>query len=273
MCRAFLTATASPSCIFSNHTSGIPNPIPLRWAHLVREDCAFDEGAALARVLRANPRLRSRPGDRFRYSNIGYWLLGRVVESVTGQRYADYAKERILRPLGAQRLAMDFAIPDPAAHAGGYLARRSAMNALKGLVTDSRLWGGREGRWLRFESHLLDGPAFGGLVGTARAFALFLQDQLRPQSVLLNRASRKLLETQQKNNAGRPIPMTPGWHVGRTGRTTYLFKEGGGGGFHSEMRLYPSQRIGSVVMVNGTVFDSSAALNHLDAAFFRAEQG
>ncbi len=254
-----------------DHTSGIPNPIPLRWAHLASEDGAFDEGAALARVLRANPRLHSRPGDRFGYSNIGYWLLGRIVESVAGQRYADYVRERILRPLGAPKRAMDFVIPDPGSHAGGYLARRSVMSALKGLVTDRRLWGGREGRWLRFESHLLDGPAFGGLVGTARAFALFLQDQLRPQSVLLNRASRELLQTQQRNNAGRLIPMTPGWHVGRIGRATCLSKEGGGGGFHCEMRLYPSQGIGSVVMVNGTTFDSSAALNHLDAAFFRAE--
>jgi hypothetical protein len=64
--------------------------------------------------------------------------------------------------------------------------------------------------------------------------------------------------------------MTPGWHVGRVGRSTCLFKEGGGGGFHCEMRLYPSQRIGSVVMANGTVFDSSAALNHLDAAFLQS---
>jgi len=255
------------------HTSGIPNPIPLRWAHLVSEDSAFDEGAALDRVLRAHPRLRSRPGDRFRYSNIGYWLLGRVVEDVTGQRYADYARERILKPLGAPRRAMDFGIPDPGSHAGGYLARRSVMNAMKGFVTDRRLWGGHEGRWLRFESHLLDGPAFGGLVGTARAFALFLQDQLRPQSVLLNRRTRELLRTQQRNNAGGLIPMTPGWHVGRIGRAACLFKEGGGGGFHCEMRLYPSQRIGSVVMTNGTAFDSTSALNHLDAAFFRAESG
>ena len=30
-----------------DHTSGIPNPIPLRWAHLAEENTRFDEDAAL----------------------------------------------------------------------------------------------------------------------------------------------------------------------------------------------------------------------------------
>ena len=29
------------------HTSGLPNPIPLRWVHLAEEDASFDEDAAL----------------------------------------------------------------------------------------------------------------------------------------------------------------------------------------------------------------------------------
>jgi len=34
------------------HTSGIPNPIPLRWAHLILEDSNFNEDEELASVLR-----------------------------------------------------------------------------------------------------------------------------------------------------------------------------------------------------------------------------
>jgi hypothetical protein len=49
--------------------------------------------------------------------------------------------------------------------------------------------------------------------------------------------------------------------------TAYFFKEGGGGGFHSEMRLYQEKGIGSVVMVNCTTFDSRKFLNRFDAAF------
>jgi hypothetical protein len=47
----------------------------------------------------------------------------------------------------------------------------------------------------------------------------------------------------------------------------YFFKQGGGGGFHSEMRIYPTQRIASVVMVNSTGFNSSKFLNREDHAF------
>ena len=58
------------------HTAGIPNPIPLRWVHLSEADAVFDEAAALAQVLQDNPKLASEPGERFAYTNSGYWLLG-----------------------------------------------------------------------------------------------------------------------------------------------------------------------------------------------------
>ena len=58
--------------------------------------------------------------------------------------------------------------------------------------------------------------------------------------------------------------MTLGWHVGRSDDAEFLFKEGGGGGFHGEMRLYPSRAIGSVVIANDTQFDASAFLSRVD---------
>lgn len=252
------------------HTSGLPNPIPLRWVHLAQEDSSFDEDAALAKVLSDNPRLVSEPGRRFAYSNIGYWLLGKIAEQVTGHTYADYLRANVLLPLGIAAQEMDFVIPDPARHAKGYLAKYSLMNLVKGFVTDRRFWGGYEGNWLRLKSHYLNGPAFGGLIGTARGFTCFLQDQLRTGSVLYSPQTRRLLETRQTDGAGGPIPMTLGWHIGKTRGAGYFFKEGGGGGFHCEMRLYPAQRIASVVMVNGTEFDSRKFLNRADRAFLQA---
>ncbi|HET8942521.1 MAG TPA: serine hydrolase domain-containing protein [Rudaea sp.] len=43
--------------------------------------------------------LNSTPGTTFRYSNYGYLLLGRIIESVTGMSYADYAAS-VFRPIG-----------------------------------------------------------------------------------------------------------------------------------------------------------------------------
>lgn len=249
------------------HTSGIPNPIPLRWVHAVEEHASFDETAALAAVLRENPKLVSEPGRKFAYSNIGYWLLGKVIEQVVGQSYQSYMKENILRPLGLSEREMGFAVPDNAHHAAGYLAKYSFMNLVKGFVVDRQLLGNYEGRWLRLKALYVNGPAFGGLIGTARGFSRFLQDQLRSESVLFGAQTKRVLHTQQTDSAGRAIPMTPGWHIGETGGVTYFFKEGGGGGFHCEMRVYPAQGVASVVMANSTGFNSTRLMNRVDRAF------
>lgn len=249
------------------HTAGIANPIPLRWVHLTAEDATFDEDAALAQVLRDNPKLRAEPGEKYAYSNIGYWLLGKLIEQVTGQTYTEYMRDAVLEPLALGPAEIDFAIPAAERHAHGYLARYSLTNAIKRFVTDSSLWGEYEGNWLRLEAYHLNGPAFGGLVGSARSFSTFLQDQLRADSVLLTAETQRLLETQQADSAGNPIPMTVGWHVGEVNGIRYFYKEGGGGGFHSEMRIYPEQGVGSVVMVNRTEFNSTALLNRVDNPF------
>lgn len=44
-------------------------------------------------------RVQTRPGSRYAYSNVGYALLGMVVESITQQPYERYMDERILGPL------------------------------------------------------------------------------------------------------------------------------------------------------------------------------
>jgi D-alanyl-D-alanine carboxypeptidase len=51
------------------------------------------------------------PLEQFKYSNFGYTLLGRVIETVSGQSYADYINENILEPLKLSATTCDFA-PD-----------------------------------------------------------------------------------------------------------------------------------------------------------------
>jgi CubicO group peptidase (beta-lactamase class C family) len=43
--------------------------------------------------------LRSRPGSRFSYSNMGYALLGMIIEAVVGERYETYLDTHVLLPL------------------------------------------------------------------------------------------------------------------------------------------------------------------------------
>jgi len=255
-----------------NHTSGVPNPIPLRWVHLAAEDSSFDEAEALATVLRKNPDLAFEPGRKYAYSNIGYWLLGKVVEQVTGQPYPVYIRRNVIQPLRIPPQEMAFVISDESRHANGYLKKYSLMNLVKGFVIDRKFVGGYEGHWLLLNSHYLNGPAFGGLIGTARGFSRFLQDQLQSESVLFGPETKRLLETRQTDGAGRTIPMTPGWHVGETHGVAYFFKEGGGGGFHSEMRVYPTRGIATVVLANSTEFSSTRFLNRVDRSLLESRQ-
>ena len=53
-------------------------------------------------------RIRSRPGSRFSYSNMGYTLLGLIIESVTGRRYETYLDEHILVPLAMHDSTFSF---------------------------------------------------------------------------------------------------------------------------------------------------------------------
>lgn len=255
------------------HTSGIRNPLPLRWVHPAETCQAFDERATLAKVLQENPRLSFKPGTRYAYSNLGYWLLGVIIEEVVHQAYADYVMDRILKPLGLEQSQIGFVIPGGANHAKGYLGRYSMMNLVRGFVTDRDIWGSYEGQWLQVRNLYVNGPAFGGLIGSAQSFGCLLKDQLRECSVLLNSESQRLLYTEQMDDHGRPIGMTLGWHIGDLQGVRYFFKEGGGGGFHCEMRIYPTMRFGSVMMVNSTEFNSRACLSGLDKLILEAQWG
>ncbi|MDP7293382.1 MAG: serine hydrolase domain-containing protein, partial [Verrucomicrobiota bacterium] len=68
------------------------------------------------------------PGERYVYSNLGYCLLGRVIEQVTGRRYGDYMVNEFLRPLGIESMRL-----------GKTLLRHRAENEVKYYPKGDRL--------------------------------------------------------------------------------------------------------------------------------------
>ena len=249
--------------------SGIPNPIPLRWVHLVEEHPRFDEEASLRAILRENGDLDFEPGEKYGYSNISYWLLGKVISKASGISYEDYLRQSTFRRLKIPESEIDFVIPQRENHSKGYLPKWSFLNLFKSFVIDSRFVGEYEDGWLHINDHYLNGPAFGGIVATARAIGMFLQDQISDSSKLFSTRTRQLFFEQQKATDGTPVEMTLGWHIGQEEGVQFFFKEGGGGGFHAEMRIYPDQRIASVVIANNTSFNVKKFLNTADREFFR----
>jgi uncharacterized protein YbbC (DUF1343 family)/CubicO group peptidase (beta-lactamase class C family) len=60
----------------------------------------FQQGADRAWKRIAELDLVSRPGDQFRYSDVGFLVLGRLIERRSGQRLDVFACEKIFEPLG-----------------------------------------------------------------------------------------------------------------------------------------------------------------------------
>ncbi len=250
-----------------SQTSGIPDPIPMRWAHPVENHKSFNEEEALEKILKEYPELEFEPGKKYKYSNISYWFLGKIIEKVSCVKYEKYIKKNLFVPLKIPESELGFRIHDTNKNSKGYLAKYSFMNLIKGFVIDKELIGEYEESWLTFNTHYLNGPAFGGLIGSAKGFSKFLMDQLKETSVLFDNKTKDLFYTQYKNNDGDPVEMTYGWHIGNSNGNKYYFKEGGGAGFHCEMRIYPKYKIATVIIVNKTSFNSKKNLNKLDNEF------
>jgi CubicO group peptidase (beta-lactamase class C family) len=81
-----------------NHTSGIRDytQTGARWFSRVAEDLTHEEVVAM---FRDDP-LGFAPGERFRYSNSGYFLLGMIIEAVSGRPYGAYVEQELARPIG-----------------------------------------------------------------------------------------------------------------------------------------------------------------------------
>ena len=74
--------------------AGLPQDDP--WA----DRNMAETSAWVSEQLFARGATRSRaPGTHFEYSNYGWAALGRVVASVTGRRFQDVVRERVLDPL------------------------------------------------------------------------------------------------------------------------------------------------------------------------------
>lgn len=57
------------------------------------------------RVMLGRP-LDFDPGTRYAYSNFGYCLLGRVIETASGQTYEEFVKRELLQPAGITSMAI-----------------------------------------------------------------------------------------------------------------------------------------------------------------------
>ena len=90
-----------------NHTSGFVTDDPWADRQMARSQDELDEFISTAEPF------SSTPGSRFEYSNLGYTLLGQIIEKTSGQSFTSRLHDRLLGPLGMKDTTLDFKqIPD-----------------------------------------------------------------------------------------------------------------------------------------------------------------
>lgn len=73
---------------------------PFSTHHLLSHTSGLAGVPLLTRVVATTLRTGFEPGTRFLYSNIGYVLLGFILEAIEKQPFADIVRKRVLDPLG-----------------------------------------------------------------------------------------------------------------------------------------------------------------------------
>ena len=100
-----------------NHTSGIPGYTELpQFGAIMREPRKPEEFLSFFSGLE----LLFEPGTKFSYNNSGFFLLGAILEKLTGQTYEQLLRERIFDPAGMKDSGYDSTHPLIAKRAAGY---------------------------------------------------------------------------------------------------------------------------------------------------------
>ncbi|HWO00616.1 MAG TPA: serine hydrolase domain-containing protein, partial [Blastocatellia bacterium] len=104
-----------------NHTSGIPSytGLPNFFQEISRNPYSVSDFVKKY----TSGDLEFEPGTKWNYNNSGYFLLGAIVESVTGKPYEQALKERIFDPVGMKNTGYDHYATILAKRAAGYEKR------------------------------------------------------------------------------------------------------------------------------------------------------
>ncbi len=246
------------------HTSGMANPMPLSWVHSPDEHDSFDYKEYFNAILQDRVKTKKDPNERFAYSNLGYVLLGMLIEKLSGQSYADYVNENILKKIDIEPDQLAFTIRDTNLHSKGHQKRISITNLILGILIDKTKYIDRtEGKWISVKNFYVNGISYGGLIGTGRGFVSYLQELLKPDGRLISNEGRKQLFAEHKTRNNKATGMCLSWFKGDLQGNTY-FAHAGGGFYYCEIRLYPELGTGSVIMFNRSGMRDARFLDNVD---------
>ena len=192
--------------------------------------------AAFVDTVMKSP-LKFRPGTAFSYSNIGYSLLGMIVEKVSGMPYESFLYRNLWHPAGMEQT--------------GY--RRPDFSddlVATGYQNDDRVWGKpMEKQWDE------DGPFWhlkgnGGILSTVEDMFRWNQ-ALLTDCVLSEGAKAKLYRPKLREGEDSASYYAYGWDVHRTPRgTTFYWHNGSNGIFFADFYRFIDEGTTVIVLTN-----------------------
>ena len=211
-----------------NHTSGIKNYTSLgeKWERVMRLDLAPE---ALAAIF-ANEPFDFKPGDRWLYDNSGYFLLGMIIEKISGKPYGQYVQEEFFTPLGLKGSVYCDQAPLIKHRAQGYAPKPN-------------------GQFVNAEPLSMTQPyAAGSLCSTVTDLATWAAALAGGKVV--SPASYKQMTTPLTLNDGKPLTYGFGLGVGELRGHRQINHNGGINGFVSELHHYVDDSVVTVVLTN-----------------------
>ena len=219
-----------------DHTSGIRDYSNLMFL----QGKNFDDYVSREEVLELLTRqkdLNFHPGDQSVYSNSGYFLLGEIVQRVSGKSLQEFADEKLFQPLGMKRTAYQSDIQQITGN-GTVSYRKDAT-----------------GKWQPWEND------FGAVAN--ETILTSLNDLCRwvqhfppkdPEGAVL----LKLIRTPSALNNGEPLNYVFGQFL-ETYRGLKTIRHGGGMlGFQSELLRFPEKELTVIVLANANNLNARA---------------
>ena len=219
-----------------NHTSGIEDA--RFWQVFSTESTST---TPLEYIFSKNPsvlKVRTIPGTRFSYSNMGYSFLGLIIEKITQEPYENYLDKNLLVPLGMNSSTFQFTTQK-----GENVDQHLAMGHFDNGTTQENI-----PMFLR--------PA-GQFTTTAKDMAL-LAKFLMSDGVI---NEKSFIDKELLNQMGNPIStesykngLTSGYQFGLSYRDRYgvvgKFHRGNTIGYRATFYLFPEQKKGFFISYN-----------------------
>lgn len=209
-----------------SHTSGIKSYTSVKdFGKTARKDYAPREIIALV----AGEPLEFPPGEKWAYCNTGYFLLGMLVEKVTGKPYGEFLADRVFRPLGMTH---------------------TRANDLRAVIPGRAQGYEWDGKGLRNGEYVSPTQPFAAGMLVSSVSDLVKWDAALTGNALLDKSSQKLMWTPTRLGGGGEAGYGLGWATGRVNGHRLVSHGGGIPGFSTEFAHYPDDRLTVIVLTN-----------------------